>query len=491
MSSKAFAFCLLPFVILATLNAGGYRYGASDQAFYLPVVLEKLDPELFPRDGALLAAQSTLTTYDEVIAAIVRVTGVSVPTVFAVLYVVALVLIAFGAWLVGRRIYGTPWAAAALVAAMTLRHAIARSGTNTLEGYFHPRQIAYGLGLIAVAAFLRARLMLAAALVLGAGLVHPTAALWFAVWLAAAAVVLNPAARKWILVAAAPAAAAVAWAILWGPLAGRLARMDDEWLRMLATKDYLFILQWPVYAWILNLGYLVVVVAIYLRRRAAWLVSFEERALVTGSAALALVFLIAIVTQSMHIALAFQLQPARLFLMFDFLATVYLVWALAEMPIGARSTTVLRPATVALLVVLFSIGRGAYVLVQANRPPVRIAIEDGDWRRAMEWAKGTPKDTGWLADPMHAILYGSSVRVAGERDVFVEGVKDAALGIYDRGIAQRTNERMRELKDFQGLSAEHAKAMASRYDLDFLVTEQSLPLPLAFESGALRVYRLR
>ena len=50
---------------------------------------------------------------------------------------------------------------------------------------------------------------------------------------------------------------------------------------------------------------------------------------------------------------------------------------------------------------------------------------------------------------------------------------------------------MRELKDFYGLSAVMAQAMASRYDLDFLVTERSLPLPVAFESGALRVYRLR
>lgn len=491
MSSKAFACCLLPFVILATLNAGGYRYGASDQAFYLPVVLENLDPELFPRDRALLAAQSTLTTYDEVIATIVRLTGAPLPTVFAVLYFVGLVLIATGTWLVGRRIYRTPWTAAALLAGMTLRHAIARSGTNTLEGYFHPRQIAYGLGLLAVAAFLRGRLMVTAALVLGAGLVHPTAALWFAVWLAAAALVLSEAARKWILLATVPAAAAAAWAFMAGPLAGRLARMDDAWLGMLEGKDYLFILQWPAYAWIFNLGYMVVVAAVFKSRQKAQVVSAEERALVMGASALALVFVLAIVTQSLHLTLAFQLQPARLFLIFDFLATAYLVWALAEMSVAARPAALLRPATVTLLVVLFSIARGAYVLVQAKRPPVQITIEDGDWRRTMEWAKGTPKNSGWLADPMHAILYGSSVRVAGERDVFVEGVKDAALGIYDRGIAQRTFERMRELNDFYALSAEKAQAMASRYDLDFLVTEQSVPLPVAFESGALRVYKLR
>jgi hypothetical protein len=73
----------------------------------------------------------------------------------------------------------------------------------------------------------------------------------------------------------------------------------------------------------------------------------------------------------------------------------------------------------------------------------------------------------------------------------VEAVKDAALGMYDRRIAVRTDERLRALPDFEGLTAGRARALAAGYDLDYLVTEGTLNLPLAFESGALRVYRLR
>lgn len=491
MSGKAFACCLLPFVVLATLNAGGYRYGASDQAFYLPAVLAKLDPALFPRDTPLLTAQSTLTTYDEVVATVVRVTGLGVPRVFAGLYVVALVLIAAGAWLVGRRVYGTSAASFALLAAMTLRHAIARSGTNTLEGYFHPRQIAFGFGLLAVAAFLRGQLAVVAALMLCAAAVHPTAALWFAIWLSTASLLVSPSARRWLTFIAPLVAAAAAWALVSGPLAGRLVRMDDEWLRLLASKDYLFILEWPLYAWVFNLGYLAVIAMVFRRRLAAGLVSPYEGALVRGSVSLVLVFVMAIVAQAMQIALGFQLQPARLFLVFDFLATVYGVWAIAEMSGRARQLNRWRPIAAATLVLLFSCVRGAYVLAQAARPPVQLDIPDDDWGRAMAWARTTPKNSGWLADPMHAILYGTSVRVAGERDVFVEGVKDTALGIYDRRIAVRTDERLRELNDFSGFSLETARSLALRYELDYLVTEHTLDLPLAFASGPLRVYRLR
>jgi hypothetical protein len=55
----------------------------------------------------------------------------------------------------------------------------------------------------------------------------------------------------------------------------------------------------------------------------------------------------------------------------------------------------------------------------------------------------------------------------------------------------RTDERLRELDDFTGLSAGKARSLASRYDLDYLVTANTLDLPLAFESGSLRIYKLR
>ena len=65
------------------------------------------------------------------------------------------------------------------------------------------------------------------------------------------------------------AAAAGVWALVAGPLAGRLVRMDAVWLETLAAKDYLFPLNWPAAAWLVNLAYVPIIVWIYRRRRAA------------------------------------------------------------------------------------------------------------------------------------------------------------------------------------------------------------------------------
>jgi hypothetical protein len=103
----------------------------------------------------------------------------------------------------------------------------------------------------------------------------------------------------------------------------------------------------------------------------------------------------------------------------------------------------------------------------------------------------TARDSGWLADPGHALLYGTSLRLAAGRDVFVEGVKDGAIGMYDRTVAFRTRDRMREIGDFKTLSVERARRLAADYGLDYWITEQDAPLPLRFQSGRIRVYQLR
>jgi hypothetical protein len=63
--------------------------------------------------------------------------------------------------------------------------------------------------------------------------------------------------------------------------------------------------------------------------------------------------------------------------------------------------------------------------------------------------------------------------------------------MYDRSVAIRTRDRMRAIPDFNQLSVERARQLASQFELDYMVTEHDMALPLAFEAGAIRVYRLR
>jgi hypothetical protein len=493
----AFFVVFLAFVLLATLNSAGYRYGASDQAFYAPAILERADPSLYPRDSELIRSQARLTLVDDVIGPVARATGVGLPAIFVVLQILSLALLASAALAIARVLYRHQWSAVGLLAALTLRHAISKSGTNTLEGYFHPRQLAFAIGALAIASFLRGRPGTTWLLVALASALHPTTALWFAIWLGVATIVGERRLRVPMIAGVAIAALAGAWGFYAGPLAGRLVVMDRVWLETLASKDYLFPLRWPSAAWLVNLGYIPLIVWIYRRRRADGLLVPRETALVAGCLSLVLVFGATLPFNAMRVALAIQLQPARIFWMLDLLAVVYVVWGAAEGR-GARSTRGViadarRARLVALLIALVSAARGAYIMLVEfpDRRVAEVTVPDDDWGRAMAWARASEPGSGWLANPDHAARYGTSVRVAAERDVYVEAIKDGAVGMYDRAVAIRTRNRVEALGDFMTLTPEHARVIARQYDLDYLVTEGRLDLPLAFSSGAIRVYRLK
>ena len=162
-------------------------------------------------------------------------------------------------------------------------------------------------------------------------------------------------------------------------------------------------------------------------------------------------------------------------------------------PVGKRDYAGLYAAIVAAVVIVLTVARGSYIAYVRfpERSFAQVDLPDNDWKRTMAWARATDRDSHWLADPFHAARYGSSLRVAGHRDVFVEEIKDSAVGMYDRPVAIRTRDRLAALGSFDSLTAADALDLASRFDLDYLIADRPFDLPVAFRAGELTIYRLR
>jgi hypothetical protein len=114
------------------------------------------------------------------------------------------------------------------------------------------------------------------------------------------------------------------------------------------------------------------------------------------------------------------------------------------------------------------------------------------WTDVMAWVRTTtPADAHLLADPGHAWRFGTSVRVSGQRDVYLEDVKDASMALYSRSMAERVTGRAGALGDFSALTPARARELAERYDLDYLVVDREFDLPVVYENGRFKVYMLR
>jgi hypothetical protein len=483
------------FGVLVTANGAGYRYGVSDQAFYIPAIELAQTPSLFPRDRGLLLPQAQLTVLDETLAGLSTATGLSLDWLFFLGYLVTVALCVAGVVLVGDRMYVSRWTTAALLMALTLRHRIARTGVNTFESAFHPRVLTFAIGLIAVGLCLRGRRGAALGLAIVACLVHPTTGAWFVIWMAVAAAVEawpSRAGRRAVVGLVVCGAIGTVGVVVSGALASRLVVLDATWLAAFESRDYLFPLDdWKGGTWLTHLLPPVVIAAVWQWRRRLSLATPHEDGVAIGSLALLLAFLASVPLIDAHVALAVQLQTSRVFWLLELLATVYVVWAIAEAPwTGVPAAR--RATLAAALLAVVSVARGYYILrVEHDNRLVAVRLPASDWQRMGAWIEAnTAPEAHLLADPDHVWSAGSSLRVLARRDVLLEGVKDAAIAIYSRESALRVSARREAIGDFHALTDARAQALASAYALDYLLTEQALPLPLVHAEGRLQLYRL-
>jgi hypothetical protein len=491
------ALAVAAFTLLATLNAAGYRYGVGDQAGHIPSILRALDGRLFPRDSALIDAQSRLFVFDELLARAIGLVPASLEAWFLALYLLTLVLLYTGLIRLGDRLLLSRWSIAAFVAVCAVRHRIAKTSANTLEGYFHPRQLAFAIGVLGLGEMLRARPWTALAAAAAAGAVHPMTGLWFVVWIGVALFVEQPRLRPVLAVGGALGVAAGLGLLAAGFLP--VARMDEAWLATLAGKDYLFATDWGPVPWLLNAAYPIVIGITFAVRRRRGLVRPGEAGLVAGCLALVAVFALTLPLVEMHVAVAVQLQVSRVFWMADLLAMLGAVWWLAEAapstaaPAGRRSAATHRPRWAFVALTALAIGRGSYAMFveHPERPVFALSAPADAWSDVSAYLRrSTPPGTHVLADPNHAWRFGSSLRVLAARDVFLENVKDEAMSMYDRRMAQRIAERRLALGDFDQRTAPELLALGRRFELDVVVSERELALPEIYRNSQFRVYRL-
>lgn len=484
----------LAFALCATLNAGGYRYGASDQAFYIPAILHQLDPSLYPRDWAMLGAQGRFFFVDELGALLAGATGLALPVWFAVAQAATLAALYAGAIGMGRVVFTTPWALAAWMAALTLRHRIAKTGANTLEGYFHPRMLVFGLGLLALADVLRGRRVRPLAILVAGAALHPTTAALFLVIVGVALVVSDRRLLRPALITTAAVALGGIAAVATGVITIDLTPMDPTWRALVATKDYTFPTAWSLSTWLTNLaGPAVLAAAAWARHREGRLTA-PEAGIVAGCLTLVAGFLVSLPLISAGVPIAVQLQTSRAFWPVEVVATLFLVWWLVDRP--ARTSAVHTAArAIAVLLMSVSLARGVYVgfVESPDRPTLALDLGESDWDHALRWIRAfTPADAYVLADPGHAWKpgMGTAVRIGAARDVFLEETKDVAMAMYSREAAHRVAARIEAAQGLDTMPEAALHALAAREGLTHFVTPRTLDLPLAHRAGTVAVYRL-
>ena len=237
---------LLLLTALATAICGYHPY-AEDGGIYVAGIKFALNPRLYPRDSAFVTSYMHMSIFSHVVAGFVRLSHVPVEAVLFAIQLGTTWLLLYSCWQLARRCFSNPaarWGAVALVA-VTLTVPVAGSSLFLMDPYVTSRSFSMPLTLLAIAAALDSRLVVAMVYLALVGLFHPLMLIYAAGFLLFLWMIRQ---EWWMGVLALSAAAVASGGILqWSQ---RNVTESSAYLAAALTRPYFYLSQWQWYEWI-------------------------------------------------------------------------------------------------------------------------------------------------------------------------------------------------------------------------------------------------
>lgn len=480
--------CALALISLGAILVEGYHPGVEDDAVYLSAIQRRLDPALYPHDAKLFTLQMQASIFDKMMAACVQVTHMPLAWAELLGQFLAALFLLWGCWRIARRCFTSAagqWAGVALVGAL-FSLPVAGTALYIVDQYLHPRAIATGLILAAMAAVLERRVALGTVLLAAAVVMHPIMGAFgvsycLILWIAERGGV-------WRVRPQNAAALAVGIVPTW-----IFEKPSPAWRAALDTRNYYFLGRWTWYEW---LG--VIAPIFILGGMALWARRAERpvMARLAGCAAVFAVFQLAVgcvVLLTPGLIRLMPMQPMR------YLHLVYLL--MAVLGGGLIGEKVLRRHAWGWALLFLPLTAGMFWAQRSLFPGTEHlelpgVVSRNPWLEAFAWVRAnTPEDAYFALDPDYMELPEEdfhSFRGLAQRSELADWVKDAAVATQVPDLAPLWVEQTQAAWGWKHFGRQDFEGLRQRFGVDWIVVQgagvEGLACP--YSNGAVSVCRL-
>lgn len=445
----------------------GYHPGIEDDGIYLAAAKSKLNPALFSHDSQFFHLQTQATLFDNGIACFVKSTGISLEASEMLWQFASILLIVFSCWAIAGKLFDEKpaiWAGVALTAAM-LTLPVAGTALNLADQHLHPRNLATGVILMAVACILAGKRRLPVPLLMLAVVLHPLMAVMgisFCFFLTLTTLEgVHLRLREWSGSFSSrwrkirPESALVAI-----PLGWIFEPASATWRKALDTRTYYYLYKWTWYEWLGALAPLALFWLLWrisLRRGETNLARFAQAVLIYGVFQQAVAMLMLGPSSLVRLT---PLQPMR------YLQLVYFFLILTGGCLAGKyllKTRVWRWAIYLLAINLGMFMAQRHLFASSDHLELPGSRSSNPWLQAFSWIReNTPQDAYFALDPYYLSLPAEdyhSFRALAERSQLADAIKDAAVvtqvpelaPAWDQQVESQTGWRHFQLADFQRL----------------------------------------
>jgi hypothetical protein len=462
--------------VLAGLSVGalfleGYHPGVEDAEIYLPGILKRLHPSLFPHNSEFFESHAHMTFFPQIIAGSVRLLHLPVGDVLLGWQLLCIFLLLLACWRIARHCFRDKyavWCGVALVAAL-LRISAAGTGLYIMDEYLTPRSLSAPGALLAVSEALEGNYLRAGVWMAVICAVHPLMAVF-----AGAFVVLLIVFQRGYVPGTVPARASVAaLAAIALPM---FPKVTPAYREVLATRSYFFLTNWAWYEWLGLLGPFAVLAGM------GWLGKRK------GLGATHLICKALIVFEAIFFAMALVISmPGR----FENLAELqpmrclHLLFILMILIGGGLLGKFILQDRAWRWALLFIPLCGVTVLAQRATFPATPYVEwpwkvaRNPWVQAFEWIRtNTPEDAYFTMNPSAMQLPGEDehgFRAIAQRSLLADGVKDSGAVSMFPALAEEWQEQVNAQREWNKFRLADFQKLKARYGVDWVVVEVELP----------------
>lgn len=462
--------CFLLLLTAAAVLIHGYHQGVEDQDVYLAAVNKTLNPDLYPVNSVFFTEQMKSSLFIRGVAGSVRISGISVPWALFLWQLGSIFLVLLGCWKVASICFENEVAqwAGVLMVTVTLTLPIAGTSLFLVDPYLHPRALATGAILLALAAILEKQKVASGAWLLVAAVIHPLMALFGVSLIVFCG---TEPLKKW---ESNPVTALSALLPL-----GLLEPPSRAWKEAALARRYYFPLMWTWYEWLGAVAPVVLLLwfgRIARRKQMPVLERLSVRLLAFAAFQFVAAALMTFLPETEQLS---SYQPMRWLHIFYFLFLLIMGGLIGQFFLQNKTWRWLV-LFVPLAFTMFYVQRDTFQYSDHIEWPS--STPKNPWAKAFLWSdEYTPQDAVFAMDPNYMALHeedGYGMRALSRRSMLAENHKDPGAATVFPGLASEWREQVHAQKGIEQFGASQFHELNQRYGVSWAVLPVTATVPL-------------
>ena len=502
MAQPARDFVVLLIVAIAAILIQGYHFASEDGAIYVPAIARFAHPRLYPFGAEFFLSHGHLSIFAALAGGVASLLHLSIAWSVLLWYVFGTWLMLIAAWQMAGICFQSAsarWIAVGLLAAV-LPVQVAGTAIPIMDAYFTARTLSTPLTLLALAAGLRGRWLLAVLCIVITLFVHPQMAFYAAILLTGLAVPeLSRYARTSLSRTPALPVALVSFGTLTAlfPAGPATAAYRDA----LYSRTYLFARNWTLPQWIGVICPLLIL--LWISSGVSARVSRGAMPVLTPTAKRLCFVLVAagvlataaflLLSSSLQFDSMVRLQPMRIFQL------VYIVMFLILG--GLAGHYLLRGRLWRTVLFFLPLAVGMYALDRSLYPASEHIEWPGlssanPWLQAFAWIRqNTPEDAVFAIDPEYMLTPGEDshgFRALTQRSVLADAHKDSGVATMFPAVAPEWGREFAAQQGWRHFTLPDFERLATVYPVTWVAVApaQAAGLDCRYSNSVLSVCRI-